>query len=63
MIRYLSRAEVADRIHVRPATLSRYQLPEPDAMIGGHRGWLPATIDEWNAQRPGPGARTDLNRE
>ncbi len=62
MIRYLSRAEVAERINVRPATLARYELPEPDAMLGKYRGWLPETIDRWNAQRPGAGARTDLGR-
>lgn len=60
MIHYLSLAEVAERIGVQPATLSRYRLPEPDAVIGGRRGWTPATIDLWNANRPGRGARTDL---
>lgn len=61
MIHYLSMAEVAERIGVQPATLSRYRLPEADAVIGGRRGWLPDTIDEWNANRPGRGARTDLH--
>lgn len=60
MIRYLSMAEVAERIGVKPPTLSRYRLPEPDAVIGSRRGWLPDTIDAWNANRPGRGARTDL---
>ncbi len=27
----------------------------PDATIGRTRGWLPETIDQWNAQRPGRG--------
>jgi hypothetical protein len=40
--------------------LSRYKLPEADAMIGNVRGWLPETIDAWHAARPGRGARTDL---
>jgi predicted DNA-binding transcriptional regulator AlpA len=53
--RYLSRTEVAERIGVKPDTLGRYLLPAPDALIGGTRGWLPATIDEWNASRPGRG--------
>ncbi len=53
---YLSRTEVAARIGVKPDTLSRYKLPEPDAMISTTRGWLPATIDTWNASRPGKGA-------
>lgn len=56
-IRYLSRAEVAERIGVKPDTLSRYKLPEPDATIGSTRGWLPATIDQWNSSRPGRGNR------
>lgn len=52
---YLSRSEVAARIGVKPDTLGRYKLPEPDAMIGATRGWLPETIDAWNANRPGRG--------
>ena len=52
---YLSRSEVAARIGVKPDTLSRYKLPEPDATIGSVRGWLPETVDAWNAQRPGKG--------
>lgn len=50
---YLSSTEVAERIGVAPDTLGRYKLPEPDALIGTTRGWLPATIDAWNASRPG----------
>jgi predicted DNA-binding transcriptional regulator AlpA len=52
MKRYLSRPEVAERIGVKPDTLNRYKLPKPDAQIGSLPGWLPATIDEWNAARP-----------
>ncbi|WP_449280426.1 helix-turn-helix transcriptional regulator [Leucobacter sp.] len=55
MIRYLGRAEVAERIGVAYGTLSRYKLPEPDAMIGRTQGWLEETIDTWNAARPGRG--------
>ncbi|EJZ15786.1 hypothetical protein MFORT_02714 [Mycolicibacterium fortuitum subsp. fortuitum DSM 46621 = ATCC 6841 = JCM 6387] len=54
-LRYLSRAEVAERIGVAPSTLSRYKLPEPDAMVGTVRGWLPETVDAWSASRPGRG--------
>lgn len=57
MIRYLSRTELAERIGVKPATVARYKLPEPDAMIGTTRGWLPATVDAWNASRPGSPGR------
>lgn len=56
---YLSRTELAERIGVKVATLSRYKLPEPDVIIGasgrGTMGWLPETVDAWNAARPGPG--------
>lgn len=58
---YLSRTEFAERIGVKVPTLSRYDLPEPDVMIGtsgrGTMGWLPETIDRWNAERPGRGNR------
>lgn len=57
---YLSTAEFAERVGVKPDTLYRYKLPQPDALIGTTRGWLPATIDAWNEARPGRGARTDL---
>lgn len=54
-VRYLSTSEFAERIGVKPDTLNRYALPEPDAVIGNIRGWKPATIDAWNAARPGRG--------
>jgi predicted DNA-binding transcriptional regulator AlpA len=51
--RYLSRPEIAERIGVQKDTLNRYKLPEPDAQIGVRQlGWLPETIDAWNASRP-----------
>jgi predicted DNA-binding transcriptional regulator AlpA len=70
-VRYLSANQVAERIGVKPSTLTRYKLPPADAITGPvnddgslprgtTRGWLPATIEEWNAHRPGQGARTDL---
>lgn len=59
MIRYLDRGQFARRINVKEGSLSKYKLPEPDALVGdgpkARRGWLPATIDRWNAQRPGRG--------
>lgn len=68
---YMSREQVARRVGVHSGALSRYKLPAPDVVIGelnddgtiprgSFRGWLPKTIDEWNAKRPGQGARTDL---
>lgn len=50
-IRYLSRAEVAARIGVRPDSLSRLALPEPDVIIGSVRGWSAKTIDAWDRTR------------
>ena len=41
-IEYMSVTDVAKR-------------PQPDATIGRTRGWLPETIDRWNASRPGRG--------
>lgn len=71
--RYLSLRQFAEHIGASDPTLSGYKLPAPDAIIGPinedgslprgtMRGWLPATIDKWNAERPGRGARTDLAR-
>ena len=55
MIRYLSSGEVAARLGITLDALMHYKLPEPDALIGRTRGWLPETIDAWNASRPGRG--------
>lgn len=51
-VRYLSRAEFAQRIGLAPSTLSRYRLPEADCIVGTVRGWLPETVDSWEAARP-----------
>lgn len=53
--RYLSLTEIAARLGITTGALAGYKLPEPDALIGRTRGWLPETIDEWNAARPGRG--------
>lgn len=50
---YLSLKQVGERLGAKNA--AAYRLPEPDAMIGTTRGWLPETIDRWNAARPGRG--------
>lgn len=60
--RFLSTTEVAARLGITRAAVSKYDLPQPDAMIGAIRGWLPETIDHWQAQRPGQGYRSDKAR-
>lgn len=61
--RYLSRSEVAERIGLKSVrSLSGLTLPPHDAEVGNHKGYLPETIDVWNATRPGRGRwgqRTD----
>jgi predicted DNA-binding transcriptional regulator AlpA len=54
-VRYLSRPQIAERIGVKRDTMNKYQLPPPDARIGDLPGWLPKTIDAWQATRPGRG--------
>jgi hypothetical protein len=54
-MKFLSRKEVAERLGVKTDSINGYDLPEPDATIGTHRGWLPETIDRWRAMRPGRG--------
>lgn len=55
MLVFLSVTEVAERLGVSVNSVKQYRLPEPDALIGRTRGWLPETIDAWNATRPGKG--------
>ncbi|KAB8287918.1 helix-turn-helix transcriptional regulator [Bifidobacterium avesanii] len=52
---YLGVKQVAERLGITQGALLSLRLPEPDALIGRTRGWLPSTIDEWNANRPGRG--------
>lgn len=65
MIIYLSRGEIAELLGVSLTTVKGYDkrgyLPEPDARVGRNCGWLEATITDWHANRPGAGARTDLD--
>ncbi|TLK56549.1 transcriptional regulator [Glutamicibacter sp. V16R2B1] len=64
-IRYLTIAGIASRLGISPTSAKKYaddgRLPEPDAVTGDGpravRGWLPETIDAWNATRPGHGGR------
>lgn len=65
---YLGTAAVAERLGLAVPTIRSYILrdlmPAPDVIIstpsGPLRGWAPETIDEWKRDRPGRGARTDL---
>lgn len=52
--RFLSLKEVGERLGVKNPAAKGYNLPEPDALIGATRGWLPETIDRWKrgASRP-----------
>ena len=62
---YLALRDVAERIGITQGTIARYstegRLPKPDVLVGtgprAVRGWLPETIDAWNAARPGRGKR------
>ncbi|MCV7205326.1 hypothetical protein H7J71_25305 [Mycolicibacterium peregrinum] len=69
--RYLNVAQVEEHLGLRRGALSKIKMPEPDVIVGPvdddgkiprgtARGWTVETIDEWNASRPGQGARTDL---
>lgn len=56
-LRFLSRRQFAERIGVKEDTLNRYNLPDPDAIIGEGDprpkvGWLPETVDAWHEARP-----------
>jgi len=56
----LDLAEVAARLGVSYGSIRRYRsmdptFPAPDVLLGQSPGWLPATIDAWQAARPGRG--------
>jgi|GEM_PF-758063 len=52
---FLSLTEGSALLGIPRATLSKYRLPDPDAVIGGVRGWRADTLESWNAARPGRG--------
>lgn len=60
---YLTINGIAERLNLSFHTVRSYRdqgrLPEPDAALGEGRavryGWLPETIDQWQANRPGRG--------
>jgi predicted DNA-binding transcriptional regulator AlpA len=58
VVRYLSVTEFADRAGLSRNTIKAYamvpgRIPEPDAMVGRVKGWLPETVDAWMARRSG----------
>ncbi|MFT3660320.1 MAG: hypothetical protein QM809_02660 [Gordonia sp. (in: high G+C Gram-positive bacteria)] len=65
-LRFLNRAQLAERAGVKPATLAHVLIPEPDVTVGPVnpdgtlprgtvRGWTVETVDAWVAGRRGPG--------
>lgn len=55
-LKYLGRTDVAHHLGLKGLySLTDTTLPPHDAEIGDRKGWLPSTIDAWNAQRPGRG--------
>lgn len=56
VLQFLSRTDVAAYLGMKSLkSLGKVKLPPPDAQIGSHKGWMPATIDAWRARRPGSG--------
>ena len=54
--RYLSRADIAERLGMKSVrSLSGIELPPHDVEVGIHKGWRVETIDAWHAERPGRG--------
>lgn len=52
-VRYLSVGEVAERLGVTTAEITKDAgLPEPDATVGRTRGWLETTIDRSFGEGP-----------
>ena len=58
VLRFLGRTDVAHYLGMKSIrSLAKVKLPPHDAEIGERKGWTPATIDDWKAQRPGRGRR------
>lgn len=64
--RQLDIAAVAERIDVRAVTVRGYlrtgHIPPPDGRLGRSPWWWETTIEEWEATRPGQGARVDIRK-
>ncbi|MFQ8869950.1 MAG: helix-turn-helix transcriptional regulator [Varibaculum timonense] len=65
MINYLTVNGIARRFGLSSHTIKSYielgRFPAPDAAIGAGKaikyGWLPQTVDNWQASRPGKPGR------
>ncbi len=54
-VHFMTRPEVAEYMGLSRRGLTGVSMPLPDAVLGNRVGWLPATIDLWQTQRPGRG--------
>ena len=65
----LTAAMAAAMVGVKPNTwrayVARGHAPAPDGReeLSQHPFWLESTVREWEANRPGPGARTDITSQ
>ena len=56
-------AQVAEHLGLSVRTIQAYRLDgrmPPATMVGRTPTWTREQIDQWQANRPGQGARTDL---
>lgn len=57
VIEYLAGPQIAERLNMSRSTIAGYRrrdkFPPPDATTDTLDGWLPQSIDAWNARRPG----------
>lgn len=60
----LTAEDAASLAGVRPSTWNAYvtrgYAPPADGRLGNQRWWLRETVEQWKANRPGRGRRTDL---
>lgn len=50
----LTLAGVGRRLGLSRDTVKKYRLPDPDFLADGRQPlWRPATVDSWDANRPG----------
>lgn len=53
---FLTSAQLADKLGIKPASVYRYRvrgdLPEPDEFVGRTPLWKATSVDAWLAERP-----------